>query len=253
MHKFEQKRVVIIAGGAKGIGFSTVKKFIQAGFVCVVIDNDESAIKSASAQLSEYAIQWHCIDLLSGDNELDNIASCLSEYKFITLVNLIGGSRYGYKDTSHLVWQDLVETFAFNLKPAFTLIKVLLPLFRECREGRIVNIGSITSRMPLKLTSLDYGCAKSAILGFSRHLSMELATYPVLVNTVCPGIVGTERIKSRWDNRSDDENNSILDKIPLNRIAEPEDIAETIFFLGSEKNRYMTGAIIDVNGGIFLP
>ncbi|SLM62741.1 MULTISPECIES: SDR family NAD(P)-dependent oxidoreductase [Dickeya] len=252
-HELDKKRVAIIAGGAKGIGFSTVKKFTESGYDCFVIDRDESAIEEASTQLSGSAIKWFCLDLLNDNNELESIFSNLAAYQSITLVNLIGGSRYGYKDTSQLTWQDVVDTFAFNLKPAFTLIQALLPLFKVRREGRIVNIGSITSRMPLKLTSLDYGCAKSALLGFSRHLSMELAGYPVLVNTVCPGIVGTERIKARWDNRSDDENNAILDTIPLNRVAEPEDIAETIFFLGSENNRYMTGAIMDVNGGIYRP
>jgi 3-oxoacyl-[acyl-carrier protein] reductase len=88
--------------------------------------------------------------------------------------------------------------------------------------------------------------------GFSRHLAFQLAETGILVNTICPGVIETDRIKRRWANRNDEMNRQVLGEIPLKRLGRPEEIAAAIYFLGSTST-YTTGCILDLNGGMYMP
>ena len=141
---------------------------------------------------------------------------------------------------------------AFNLKPLHTLTQAFISVMKENGYGRIVNVSSVSARKPLATVDPAYAAAKCAVLGFSRQLAFELAEAGILVNTICPGVIATERIERRWASRSDEVNRQVLGEIPLKRLGRPEEVAAAIYFLGSTST-YTTGCILDLNGGMYVP
>ena len=113
------------------------------------------------------------------------------------------------------------------------------------RFGRIINIGSIWAVVS-KEGRCVYSATKNGIHGVTNTLAVELAPYNILVNTVCPGFTLTELTKK---NNTEEQIKNIVKDIPLGRMAEPEEIAEVVYFLGTEKNTYLTGQKITVDGG----
>ncbi len=117
------------------------------------------------------------------------------------------------------------------------------------RSGAIVNLSSITGRAAAVTVTSHYAAAKAAILGFTRHLAREVAPDGIRVNAVAPGTVATERFRAL---RSPEDTRRLAETVPLGRVAEPEEIAEVVLFLASDAARYITGATLDVNGGLVM-
>ena len=248
-------KVAVISGAANGIGLAALRKFSGNGFRCVGIDSDQGAIErlSRDQSLGEKDVTWICADLMQDDLQLSDLIPVDAEQPDITLVNVVGGSRAASAGLMDTQWSDFEQTFILNIKPAYALAKICLPSMRAARTGRIVNVGSICGRAALNMIAIDYSSAKAALIGFSRKLAVEVAADNILVNTICPGIIATDRIKARWSKRSVEENNRILMTIPLGKLGTAEEVANGIYFLGSTENTFTTGAILDINGGMFLP
>jgi NAD(P)-dependent dehydrogenase (short-subunit alcohol dehydrogenase family) len=132
---------------------------------------------------------------------------------------------------------------------AFLASKAVLPVMRRQRAGAIVNLSSIAGRAGAVTVTSHYAAAKAAILGFTRHLAREVAADGIRVNAVAPGTVATERFRAL---RSNEEGQRLAASVPLGRVAEPEEIAEVVLYLASEGARYITGATLDVNGGLLM-
>lgn len=171
----------------------------------------------------------------------------------LTLVNNIGGSVQSRKPFEESTWNDFTDTLLFNLKPLHTMTRILLPVMKKNQFGRIVNVSSISARIAMENVGAEYPAAKSAIIAISRHLAAQVIKSGILVNTICPGVIGTERMLTRWANRDPKINESVLKEIPIHRLGTPEEVADAIYFLGSTTNTYITGAVLDVNGGMYFP
>jgi 3-oxoacyl-[acyl-carrier protein] reductase len=139
----------------------------------------------------------------------------------------------------------MLETLQVNLLAPMQLIKGVANQMMARRFGRIVNISSIWSVVSKK-RRLTYSASKAALNGMTRALAIELAPHNILINAVAPGYVNTELTRQ---NNSEQDINVIKETIPLQRLAEPNEIAETVFFLCSERNTYITGQVITVDGG----
>ena len=120
---------------------------------------------------------------------------------------------------------------------------------RRQRSGSIVNLSSIAGRSSAVTTTSHYAAAKAAILGFTRHVALEAAGDGIRVNAVAPGTVATERVRAL---RTSEQTRRIAETVPLGRIGEPEEIADVVLFLASDAARYVTGAALDVNGGLVM-
>jgi NAD(P)-dependent dehydrogenase (short-subunit alcohol dehydrogenase family) len=117
---------------------------------------------------------------------------------------------------------------------------------KEKKCGKIINVSSIAGRFRSKMAGMHYSCAKSAIITLTKQLAAEVGSYNINVNTVCPSQTKTEMLEPFL---TGDAEKNLKSSIPLGYIAAPEQQAEVILFLASEQSNYMTGAIVDVNGG----
>jgi NAD(P)-dependent dehydrogenase (short-subunit alcohol dehydrogenase family) len=251
-------KVCVISGAASGIGKATLLLFRSKGFSCIGIDQDEAAMHALLDELEGPAsdqVRFVQADLLADDDiDLAGIDRDGGGRTELTLVNNVGGSSASRTMSPRRpgTWESFAEVLAFNLKPLHTLTQACLGVMKDNEYGRIVNVSSVAGRRPLGVVDPAYAAAKAAVVALSRHLALELAGNGVLVNTVCPGVIATDRMRRKWEQRSDEVNREVLRDIPLARLGEPEEVAEAIYFLGSTST-YTTGCILDVNGGMYIP
>lgn len=141
--------------------------------------------------------------------------------------------------------RDLDDTLQVNLTGPLHILRRLIPQMKQRRYGRIVNISSIWSVIS-KPMRLSYSVSKSGINALTRSLALELAPFDVLINAVAPGFVNTDLTRQ---NNPPQELRAIARSIPIGRLAEPAEIAELVAFLCSERNTYVTGQTILIDGG----
>ncbi len=139
-----------------------------------------------------------------------------------------------------------------NLGSAFFLTKEVVPIMKSRGFGRIINISSIAGRHKGRLSGIQYTSSKAGMLGMTRHLAWDLASFGITVNAVAPGLVNTDRAIRKWESRSREDRESMMEALPIKRFAEPYEIAHAITFLASKKASYITGISLDVNGGAFM-
>ncbi|XXT17138.1 SDR family oxidoreductase [Sorangium sp. So ce429] len=252
----EAPRLAIVSAGAAGIGLATARAFLAEGYACLILDKDHEALDGLRETLGSHhgdRLAVRAIDVVT-----DDVASVVAplrrfEGHSLHLVNNLGGSAGPRRPIEALEWSDFESTIAYNLRATVQLTRAVLPLMRAGRRGWIVNVSSIAGRTALDYVGADYAAAKAALLGLTRTMARELAGSGILVNAICPGIIGTARILNRWSARTDGENARMMSGIPLGRLGTPEEVARACLFLGSCANEYITGAVLDVNGGAFLP
>jgi len=179
------------------------------------------------------------------------VATMLSRWGRIdVLVNAAGSYGAAYRVTHETPVEEWDSVFASNVRGSFLCAKTVLPHMAAAGNGRIINFASNAGRSVSPLLGCSYTAAKAAVIGMTRHLSREYARHGVLVNTIAPGPVVGERVSELLGD--DGENADLNTQIPIGRLAEPADIVDVVIFMASDASRYMTGAILDVSGGLIL-
>ena len=216
------QKTALVTGASRGIGKAIAEQLKKAGARLLVPSRKE-------------------LDLLS-DRSIDLYLEALAEPVDI-LVNDAGINRLG--DFTAFSDADLEDTMRTNLIGPIRLARGLLPGMRRRRYGRIVNMSSIWSVVS-KPGRLTYSVSKSGLNAFTRSLAVEVAPYNILVNAVAPGYVNTELTQQ---NNTEQDLQNIRKTIPMQRLAEPEEIARLVTFLCSEENTYLTGQCLVIDGG----
>lgn len=216
------RRVALITGASRGIGDNIAKIFSQ---------NNIETITPTRSEMN-----------LSDPASIEKFFSCLNT-KIDILVNNAGINPLA--DIENIELKTFEEVMQLNLISPFLLLKYVVPAMKEQKYGRIINISSIWSKLS-KPQRLMYSASKSGLDGVTRASAVELAKYNILVNSVAPGFVNTELTRK---NNSPEDIVKLSEQIPLGRLAEPEEIAEMVYFLCSEKNTYLTGQTIFLDGG----
>ena len=215
--------IALITGGSRGIGKATVEIFKKKGYQVIAPSRDE-------------------LNLL----DVDSINFYLSGLKGVTIDTVVNNAGINEINLLENVGEaELERMLQVDLIAPIRLLRGLIPNLKKSTAGRIINIGSIWAVVSKGGRSL-YSAAKNGMHGITNALALELGAEGVLVNTVCPGFTLTELTRQ---NNTPDQIKTIADQIPLKRLAEPEEIARLIYFLGSAENTYITGQKICVDGG----
>lgn len=244
-------KTALITGASGSIGSAIVKKFVLEGyFVIAVYNKDLQSIENIKKELKkdnldDYIFAYSC-DFSSGKNIDVMLKDLDKSFKHIdVLVNNAGIDVYALlTDTTDAEWDNL---FAVNCKSAFKLCKWALPSMISRQNGKIINVSSVWGVSGGSM-EVAYSSTKSALIGFTKALSKEVAINGVTVNCVCPGVIDS-KMNQRFSNEEIDE---LINQIPMGRLGRPQEIADLIYFLSSEKASYVTGQIITADGGFIV-
>ena len=241
-------KVVIVTGAAKGIGLRIARAFGREEARVAVLDIDKPGLEALARELGDQALPLTC-DVTAAEAVRAAVDAVVARWGRIdVLVNNAGGFAR-IRRTEEIPDEEWEAIFRFNVGSAFLCTKAVLPLMRRQGKGAIVNLSSIVGRGGAVTVSSHYAAAKAAILGFTRHLAREVAAEGIRVNAVAPGTVATERFRAL---RTPEQVARIVEQTPVGRVGEPEEIADAVLFLASDAARYITGATLDVNGGLVM-
>lgn len=239
-------KVALITGGAKGIGRCTAQTFAEHGASTIfIVDMDEKALEEAKTSIGENnTCKFISIkaDVSSEEQTIDVFKKVSREAgKLDILVNSAGICRIvDINDLEMKAW-DL--TMDVNLKGPFLYAREAFKLMKPHRSGRIINIASQAGKIGGLMVGMDYSSSKAGMLCLTKSLAKNCAEYSITVNSVAPGLISTDMTTSFGYEP---------DMIPLRRIGTAKEIADAVLFLASDLSRYMTGACLDVNGGMSM-
>ncbi len=242
-------RVCLVTGASRGIGKAVALNLARhGGAVYGTATTDDGAEKISSMFGAENLKGWgRVLDVRDQNSVLELIDTINTESgPPLILVNNAGITRDNLlirmKDDE---WSDLIEV---NLTSMFRTARAVLRGMLKARFGRIVNISSIIGSIGNPGQS-NYAAAKAGIVGFTKALAREAAPRGITVNAIAPGFVKTDMTSGLTEKQSSE----MLAHIPLNRLGEPEDIAQAVIFLVGDSGDYITGQTLHVNGGMYMP
>jgi NAD(P)-dependent dehydrogenase (short-subunit alcohol dehydrogenase family) len=248
-------RVALITAAGRGIGRATAEIIGREGGTVVGVDVDKAALDDLVSSIRAKGGIAHAMpaDALDAAQVDDVVRRTVQAHQRIdVLVNAVGGSTIigkpaaGVDELPFSDWQRLLD---FNLTGTFLFLHAVVPVMRRQRSGKIVNISSIAGRGLSPSSSSAYATAKGGIIALTRKLSLELGPDGITVNAIAPSLTLSPRLRPRWDGMSPDEQAAEIARVPLGRIAQPEDQARVICFLASADADFVTGVTIDVTGG----
>lgn len=250
MKRFEGK-VAIVTGAGRGMGLNCAFSFAAEGAAVASVDVMDEGIQEAVNEIKiggGKALAVVC-DVSKPGDVRRAVNRVVEEFGTVDiLVNNAGVLRTTtpLEEIPEEEW-DLVLNV--NLKGVFLFSAAVLPIMKEKRYGKIINISSSAGRSTSEIGGAHYTASKAGVLGLTRHTAREYGAYGINVNSVCPGIVETPMIREQ---ASQERLDHWLAQIPLGRFATPAEEADLVLFLASDQARYITGATIDFNGGSLL-
>ena len=251
MLNFEDK-AVLITGASRGIGQATATAFAQAGArVAVHFNQQQEAAEQVKAALpgsSHIVVQANIADAVAVERMVAQTITRLGQID--VLVNNAGVYlEHPLEQTSYQDWQTVwQQTLSINLMGAVNVAYCVARQMIERQRGRIINV---TSRGAFRgePTATAYGASKAGLNSFTQSLAQYLAPHNISVVAVAPGWVETDMARAVLESPAGD---AIRQQSPLNRVAQPEEVAHTILFLASDSAEFLTGGIVDVNGASYL-
>ncbi len=248
-------KIALITAAGRGIGRATAEIIGREGGTVVGVEVDKEALDQVVGAVRAAGGTAHGLvaDALDGTQVAGVVKRVVDEHGRIDiLVNAVGGSTIIAKPSApvdELTLDDWQRILHFNLTGTFLFCNAVAPVMKRQRGGKIVNISSIAGRGVSPTSSSAYATAKGGIIAFTRKLSFELGPFGVTVNAIAPSLTLSPRLRPRWERMTEEERARESARVPLGRVALPEDQARVICFLASSDADFVTGVTIDVNGG----
>ena len=242
-------KTALITGASRGIGRSVATLFAQNGANVILISRNEEKLKELQQEIEtdhNVDVVYYATDITDENKIKDVFLNIRKNKKVIDI--LVNNAGIMEDAVLQMVEPDLIKkTYATNVFALIDISKRASKLMLKNRRGSIINLTSIIG-VEGNLGQSIYSSSKSAILGFTKSLSKELASLNIRVNGVAPGFIDTDMTRGM------DEKffNKTLSSIALGRIGQPQDVAKTILFLASDLSEYVTGQIIGVDGGMVI-
>ena len=241
-----QDKVAIVTGGNQGIGRATALRLAEAGAKVVVASRNQVRNRQVAAEI-EQRFQRQAVPLAVDVAERQAVEALVEKVieefgQVDILVNNAGICRLSqpFEELEDAAWDAVLDV---NVKGVLHCVRAVIPLFKEQKAGKIVNVTSLAGEVGGIATAADYVASKAAVIGLTKSLARYLGPYQVNVNAVAPGFIRTSMTESMQID---------VGEIPLRCVGEPEDVAEAICFLASSRSRYITGTTLDVNGGLYM-
>jgi 3-oxoacyl-[acyl-carrier protein] reductase len=241
-------RTVAITGGAQGLGRAMATRFAAEGAALAIVDVNEAAIRSAAEELQrEHAaeVSWSVVDVTDSAQVNAWIAETESRHGAVdVLLNNAGIIRDNRVERiTDADWDAVIDV---SLKGAFYCARAAFPGMRSRGYGRIISFSSMSWRG--NFGQANYVAAKAGIVGLTRTLALEGARDGITANAIAPGLIDTPMLASMNDAARD----LLVGKVPMKHTGDPSDIAEGAAFLASEAASYITGVVLDIDGGISI-
>lgn len=245
----EEKKVAIITGGSRGIGKEIAKKFAKENYNLVINyvsekTNTEKLKKEFEALGAE--VLFIKTNVTSYEECEKMAKDAINQFgKIDVLVNNAGVTKDSL--LLRMKEEDFDTVINVNLKGTFNVTKACIPYMMKKKSGKIVNISSVVG-ISGNSGQANYAASKAGIIGFTKSVAKELASRNILANCVAPGYIATDMTNGL----SDAVKESINNQIPLKRVGMPEEVAKAVYFLAGEENSYITGQVLNVDGGMLI-
>ncbi|HUP99994.1 MAG TPA: 3-oxoacyl-ACP reductase [Aeromicrobium sp.] len=240
-------KVAVVTGGCSGIGFATVRRFLEEGAKAIVGDVDDARGGELAA---EFGFTYVHVDVTSKD-EVDALFKTAKDtYGSVDIAfNNAGISPPeddSILDTDLDAWRKVQEV---NLTSVYLCCKAALPYMLEQRSGSIINTASFVAVMGAATSQISYSASKGGVLSMSRELGVQFAREGIRVNALCPGPVNTPLLQELFAKDAERAARRLV-HVPMGRFGEPEEMANAVLFLASDESSFITASTFLVDGGI---
>jgi 3-oxoacyl-[acyl-carrier protein] reductase len=240
-------KVAIVTGAAQGMGLETAREFARRGAVAVLADINQEKLSAAGESVRSVGkATCYALDVSKKDQWLDMVESIQQQYGSVDiLVN--NAAIFTIRPFEEIPEDEWDRVFAVNVKGVFFGCQAVAPIMRKQNAGRIINMASQAGKTGGLIIGAHYSATKAAVICMTKSIAAALAPANVTVNAIAPGIIATDFLNGVPGIEG------FFSRIPMGRKpGEPIDVSNAICFLASDEARYITGEIMDVNGGLLM-
>jgi 3-oxoacyl-[acyl-carrier protein] reductase len=239
--------VAVVTGGAQGIGRATADRLGEAGASLSLVDVDDAPLERAADELRDADIPVEAIHCdVSSFGAVERMVGRTRD-RFGSIDVLVNNAGVvGSGSVAEMAVEEWKRVLDVNLTGQFHCLRSVAPEMIDAGGGRIVNVSSMAGRDVSHHGGANYTASKWGVIGLTKHAALDLGPHGVRVNAVCPGVTRTPLVDAR---NGADRLDAFRDGIPLGRLATPEDQADAIAYLLSDRSTFITGSVVEVDGG----
>ena len=243
-------KVAVVTGGTRGIGYAIVEKFLKNGAKVVLFGSRQETVEKAITSLKAENEDWEVSGAWPVLTDAGAVAAEMAKIKetygkIDILVNNAGITKDGL--LMRMSEEDFSDVIDVNLKGTFHCIRFASRQMMKQRSGKIINLASVVG-ISGNAGQVNYAASKAGIIGMTKSAAKELASRGITVNAVAPGFIETEMTEVLSDKLKEE----MRGQIPLARMGQPEDVAKAVAFLASEHASYITGQVLQIDGGMVM-